>query len=463
MKTLPADLEKAISSFSAALTEHDSYFVLSHHDADGVTSCAITCDLLRSLGKDVEFTCLKQIDSFTAKIVASHSDKTLVLTDFGSGHHHILAEHGIADYYVIDHHKPEGVWEHQINPHDFGIDGGKSVSGAGMAYLVAKSLGRRDMAHLAVVGAVGDMQDSRGRLESINRIILADAVEQGTIACDKDIRMFGRMSRSIPQMLAYSGEPVIPGLSGDQQACSTFIESLGIPLMAGGEYRSYVELSPKEKETLFSALYMRMIDIGTPEYVIHSMFGEVYTLVKEKFKSELADAKEYATVLNACGRQRQPDIAVHVCLGDRGERWDSARKLLEKHRRNLRDGIEYLATAGTESMPNLSWFSAEAQIDESIIGVVAGMAYGAQIIPTGKPILAFAQDRDDPGFYKVSARANWSLVRAGIHLGDAMRECSRAWGGEGGGHNIAAGARVPKDKKEEFLASVDQRFSDQKS
>ncbi|MBU0762399.1 MAG: hypothetical protein KKD39_05185, partial [Candidatus Altiarchaeota archaeon] len=57
--------ETAIKEFSSQLIEHENFFVVSHHDADGITSCAITVDLLKSIGKDVEFKCIKQIDSAT--------------------------------------------------------------------------------------------------------------------------------------------------------------------------------------------------------------------------------------------------------------------------------------------------------------------------------------------------------------------------------------------------------------
>jgi RecJ-like exonuclease len=42
-----------------------------------------------------------------------------------------------------------------------------------------------------------------------------------------------------------------------------------------------------------------------------------------------------------------------------------------------------------------------------------------------------------------------------------MTACSKKHGGEGGGHDIAAGARVPKEKKDEFLASVNNMFAEQ--
>ncbi len=37
-----------------------------------------------------------------------------------------------------------------------------------------------------------------------------------------------------------------------------------------------------------------------------------------------------------------------------------------------------------------------------------------------------------------------------------MRHASEAYGGKGGGHNIAAGAQVPLDKIEDFVKTVDE-------
>jgi single-stranded-DNA-specific exonuclease len=459
---LDKKFEGALISFGKRLLECDDFFVISHHDADGITSCAITVDFLRAHGKSVEFKSIKQIDSTTVSDIKKQSDKTIVFTDFGSGQHSLLMENGVGNYYVIDHHIPEREYCLQINPHDFGYDGASQISGAGMAYLLARSFGRRNMAPIAVVGAVGDMQDSSGKLESLNRIIVEDAVVDGVLAVENDLRMFGRQSRPLAQMLAYSSDPIFPGLTGDVMACSEFIESLGIPLKKGGEWRSYVELSTKEREVFFSALYMALLDRGVSEKVISSLYGEVYTLLGEAFKSELRDAKEYATVLNACGRQRSSELGVYVCLGDRGQRWMAAQSLLESHRRQLREGIEYLKDIGVDENSQFSFFDSDGAIDESIIGVIAGMAYGARIIPYDKPVLAFAQDRDDVGFLKISARANRRLVDDGVNLGAALRESSRENGGEGGGHNIAAGARIPKEKKEDFLKKMKEKLKSQR-
>ncbi|MBD3260522.1 MAG: recombinase RecJ [Candidatus Altiarchaeales archaeon] len=444
------------------LSAENEVLVVSHHDADGITSCAVMVDLLRSIDVETDYMCIKQLDSTTISRIREYRGRPTVFCDMGSGQLPLIEENKIPDFYVFDHHPPAFEHPNQLNPHSFGYDGGSEISGAGVAYLFAKALGRPDMAHLAVVGAVGDMQDNSGALKSLNRMPLEDAVSAKNLLVENDIRMFGRQSRSLSQMLAYSSEPYLPMLTGDQLACSQFLEGLGLPLKDDlGEYSSYVDLNRAQRRKLTSAIYMRLLDFGTPEYIIQSMIGEVYTLLCETPKTELADSKEYATVLNACGRQQQSELGVKVCLGDRGETWDRARTLLESHRRNLREGLEYLKGNGTHSLSHIYYFDAGEVIPEAIIGVVAGMAYGARIIPPDKPVFAFAQDQDDDSKLKVSGRANMRLIRGGVHLGEALKHVSSELEGEGGGHDIAAGAKIPRKNKTKLLEKINQKIKKQ--
>jgi len=62
---------------------------------------------------------------------------------------------------------------------------------------------------------------------------------------------------------------------------------------------------------------------------------------------------------------------------------------------------------------------------------------------------------------KVSARATKPLVAAGLDLAVALRTVASELGGDGGGHNIASGATIPKGKEEKFLARVDEIVGEQ--
>lgn len=449
-----------ICCVSKKLAKEDNLLVVSHHDADGITSCAIMVDLLTGLGKDTEFMTIKQLDSTTIGNIGD-TDRTIVFTDMGSGQLTLLKENEIRDFYIVDHHTPEERYVKQVNPHFFGYDGGLEISASGMTYFVAKSLGNTGMAHLAVVGAVGDMQDSDGKLHSLNRIVMEDGIKQKLLKVRQDLRLFGRQSRPLTRMLTYSSNPVLPGLTGNNMACASFIQNLGIPLQVNDHMRTYVDLDFSERKKLMTALYTHLLDLNIPEFIVQGLIGEVYTLLNEEKGTELRDAKEFATLLNACGRQKQPEIGVKVCLGDRGENWMKAKDILQSHRRMLRDGIGLLKERGVKKRENFYFFDSGGGIDENIIGVIAGMAYGAQIIPPDKPILAFAIDNDDPRMLKISGRANWSLIKRGLHLGNALKMESRKLGGEGGGHDIAAGARIPKTAREEFLNNIDKTFKEQ--
>lgn len=463
MQNINENFLRKANEIAKEIIKRNKFLVVSHYDADGVSACAIVVDLLKNLKKDVSFKIIKQLDSKTIDEFKSYEDKTIIFTDMGSGQISSI-EKKIKDFFILDHHVPEKENERELNPTFYGYDGGLEISGSGVAYMVARALNFRNMAHIAVVGAVGDMQDSKGKLESLNRFIAMDAVKEGTLKIEKDIRLFGRQSRPIAQMLAYASDPLIPGICGDEIAAFNFLQNLGIKLKReDGLWRHYIDLSKEEKEKIISEIYIYLLDCDVPEYIIQGIFGEVYTLLKEKERTELRDAKEFATLLNACGRQNSSETGVQICLGDRNKYLKKARGLLEKHRKALRQGIEYMKEKGVFEMSNLYYFDASGVIDENIIGVISGMGYGAKIFPPYKPIISFADDKDNKDMIKVSARANWSLVKEGIHLGNAIRNASKSVGGEGGGHNIAAGAKIPKDKRDEFLKKLNETFKEQVS
>jgi single-stranded-DNA-specific exonuclease len=75
-----------------------------------------------------------------------------------------------------------------------------------------------------------------------------------------------------------------------------------------------------------------------------------------------------------------------------------------------------------------------------------------------KPIVATALSEDDQ--VKVSARGTEELAAGGLHLGKVMQLAAEALGGGGGGHDVAAGAYIPVDKEEAFIAKVNSLVRD---
>ncbi|MBX0287658.1 single-stranded-DNA-specific exonuclease RecJ [Haloarcula salinisoli] len=478
---VPALADRATAS-ADRLRAADRVLLASHIDADGLTSAAIASAALARAGIPVETVFKKQLDADEIASIAARDEETVLFTDFGSGQLDVISEHvaaGDFEAVVADHHQPadpaechpdavhdtDGYadFDYHCNPLLVGINGASELSGAGAAYVLARALepddgDNRDLAALAVVGAVGDMQAVGGELVGANSGIVEEGVAADVLTEGTDLSLYGKQTRPLPKLLEYATEVPIPGISNDQAGATRFLEKLGLDLKRQGEWRTWADLTDDERQTVASALVQRAVKRGVPAEKIESLVGTTYTLTAEPTGTELRDASEFSTLLNATARYERADVGLAVCLGDRKAPLEQARKLLANHRRNLSQGLDLVKERGITHAEHVQYFDAGDAIRETIVGIVAGMALGTDGVDADKPIIAFA---DADGETKVSARATGPLVGRGVDLSVVMGEAARSVGGDGGGHDIAAGATVPAGEEDAFIAAADDIVADQ--
>jgi len=478
------DLAERADACAQHLRSADSVVLASHIDADGLTSAAIAATALERAEIPFRTVFSKQLDAEEIAGIAELEPDTVLFTDFGSGQLDIIAEHEATGDFtpvIADHHQPATAddaddedaadaeapeTEFHLNPLLFGINGASELSGAGASYVLARALepeggDNRDLAALAVVGAVGDMQASGGELHGANERIVEEGVDAGALETATDLALYGKQTRPLPKLLEYSSDVNIPGISNDESGALSFLDDLDLDLKSDGEWRRWVDLDDDERQTVASALVQRAVSRGVPASKIDGLVATTYALADEQVGTELRDASEFSTLLNATARYERADVGLAVCLGDRGPALERARQLLRDHRRNLSEGIQWVEEEGVNREDNLQWFHAEDRIRETIVGIVAGMAVGADGVDRGLPIIAFAEKNDEE--VKVSSRGTHSLVRTGLDLSAVMGEASRAVGGDGGGHDVAAGATVPAGTEAEFVERADEIVGDQLS
>ncbi|MUV89325.1 recombinase RecJ [Halapricum sp. CBA1109] len=468
------ELDDRAAACAERLRAADSVVLASHIDADGLTSAAIASTALSRADIPHEVVFKKQLDETEIASIAAMDCETVLFTDFGSGQLDVISRHvsaGDFEAVIADHHQPSAPgdctdavtdtdgyadFECHCNPLLVGIDGASELSGAGASYVLARALdaGNTDLAGLAVVGAVGDMQATSGQLTGANTAIVEEGIEAGVLEEGKDLTLYGTQTRPLPKLLEYSSDVHIPGISGDESGAIAFLNDLGLELRVDGEWRTWVDLSADEKRTVASELVQRALRRGVPAGKVERLVGTTYTLPTEPEGTELRDASEFSTLLNATARYERADVGVAVCLGERGEALQRARRLLANHRRNLSEGIEWVTEQGVTDREHLQYFDAGDRIRETIVGIVAGMALGSDGISREKPILAFAEKSETD--LKVSARGTGPMVGRGLDLSVVVGEAARSVGGDGGGHDIAAGATVPAEKKEAFLDAADE-------
>jgi len=464
---VPALADRA-AACADRLREADRVLLASHIDADGLTSAAVASTALARAGIDHEVVFEKQLDAASIDAIAAREFDVVLFTDFGSGQLDDIAAHEAAGDFVpviADHHRPaDRETRYHLNPLLEGIDGASELSGAGASYLLARELegpdgDNRDLAALAVVGAVGDMQESTDGLVGANEAVVADGVAAGAVETRTDLDLYGRQTRPLPKLLEYASDVTIPGISNDESGAISFLSDLDVDVRRDGEWRRWVDLDADERRRVASALMQRAVAAGVPADRIESLVGTTYTLVDEEPGTELRDVSEFSTLLNATARYDRADVGLAVCLGDRGDALAEAKRLLRNHRKNLSEGLQWVKTEGVTHEENLQWFDAGSRIRETIVGIVAGMAVDSSAVDASKPVVAFAEE--SAAELKVSARGSHALVRQGLDLSAVMRDASRAVGGDGGGHDVAAGATVPTGERDAFLAAADELVGEQ--
>jgi single-stranded-DNA-specific exonuclease len=459
-------LSELCKSPAEEIKKKKNLLVVSHVDADGLTSAAIVCTALERCGLDFQPKFFRQLDEAAMDEVADHGADLVLFTDLGSGMIQQICDRSLSAV-VADHHKPaicEARPLAHINPHLVGADGATQLSGSGTSFLLARALAHApgsndDLAALAMVGAVGDLQDmAHGHLVGINRHILEIGSRAGAVSFSRDIKLFGRQTRPVYKMLEYCQDPYLPGLSGNEDACIAFLKEVGIRL-GGEKWRRWIDLSQEEKASFVTAILQKGLRSGISNVKLERLIGEVYVLLGEQEGTELRDASEYSTLLNATARYGHASVGLQVCMGDRDKAFSEAQRLLGQHRQNLVNGLKLISERGITPLKSIQYFDAGDAILDTIVGIVAGMSF--QMADRSRPILAFALTPE--GDLKVSARGTQDLVRSGLDLADALSRSARAVGGVGGGHNVAAGATIPPQAKEEFLALMDSMVGQQLS
>jgi RecJ-like exonuclease len=438
--------------------------VFSHLDADGIAAAGVIGKALYRLDAKFRIRITQQLDEKIIGEIVSDKPQLVIFTDFGSGSLDLLNEK-IPSFKVLilDHHQINGPQTNgnfvQVNPHMFGIDGATDVSGSGVAYFVAKAVNRANvnLAPIALVGALGDMQDKyeQRSLCCLNEIIVNDAVAAGLLKVEKDLTFFGRETRPIHRTLATTTNPFIPGLSGEEDKALAFLSSLDIPLKQGDKVRALRDLNDDERKRLCSALADHLLSKGL-HLSVDNLIGYVYVLTREKPNTALRDAREFAVVLNSTGRMDRPSLGVAICMGDRKAALEEANKILEEYRKNINKYLGWVneKPERMRELQNIYVIYGENFINEKIIGTVSSIIV-SELADDEKPLIAFANVEKEQAA-KFSARTTEAAIRKGVNLGTVMRLASEAYGGNGGGHNIAAGAQVPLDKLEDFVKTVDE-------
>jgi single-stranded DNA-specific DHH superfamily exonuclease len=172
----------------------------------------------------------------------SQNNKTaLIFTDVGSNLTELIPiiKSRKEDFYILDHHEVDGDIDFDmlpdnlffVNPTIFGFDGLDHISGATLAYMFAKKINFATIKQgwLAVIGIAGDSLKSMEKLQSFNKEIYQELVDEEVIYDEEGLILFGSMHDSIKNGLKFSILPFLNGFGGENdQKIKSFLNKLQI-------------------------------------------------------------------------------------------------------------------------------------------------------------------------------------------------------------------------------------------
>ena len=449
----------------------DPIYIFSHIDADGISSAAIMLELLLNLNRPLILRFIPQIvPSVIDEIIHDIKPMYLVFMDLGTDIPLKIAENlKTSRVLIIDHHILSGKKiEHDIdayvlNPRDFKIEGGIEISSSGVTYLLAKMFSQKiknieKMATLAVVGAVGDAQDvgAYRSIVGLNRLILDDGKKAGYIDYVHDILMYGRGIKPLYRLLAETYLINVPGVTGSYDGALDFLRRTGIIKGEDDIESIYLDdLTERKRDFLRKKLIEIIMTQYPGRYTIEDienlLTGEIYVFLKEE-RRPFRYARDLAMLLNACGKMRNPDLAMRAILNPKDRKalgeilnmYDRYRAIISSVLRQVDDKVEI--------MKNIAILNLGDMINEEITGTLASIL-STYFSSKCDIVMVIAKSIDN--VMKVSLRKTiGSKIRSIMPILskclESMREIS------GGGHESAAGLYV----REDLLSAFIEKFAE---
>lgn len=437
------DAARGAASRLRALPADARIRIVAHLDADGISGAAIVLKALLRERRPFHVTYANEHDAaFFRDLDHEPYDANVFVDVGGSALPTIVRLQGLQ--IVLDHRAPLEISAETANlcvihPRQVGDDAAKDACGATIAFAFALALTEAnwDLAPHALVGAYADRQQEGG-LTGWNAYVLTQALERNLIEQRKHV------SLGPGPLLDELRRPRPPWDRAGIPDPRAFLEDHGIAPEA-----TAFELPAGEAETLASALIARLLVNGLPAHTVRDLFVQV---PHSKVHDGLAIPR-LVSLASAAAREGDPGLGLATLVGDPGARRELEAIEARYHQtvRRLLDGLE---ASGVRTLRGLQVFPVP---QPAYVGEVCGLAM-QHVLPGSHAALAFTQVGER---VRCSARGLAEQATKGLDLGIALRQAASGVGGDGGGHAVAAGATLPRDRFEEFLAMADDIVSRQ--
>ena len=428
-EVLDPDFLDVLHSAAEKIRGENEFRIIAHYDGDGTSAGIILAKALLRLSKRFHLGYIRNLGeaSFRDRI-QEEKDLLTIIVDAGSDQLRFVPD--VQNIIVLDHHfyQKSASKALNINARDYDIDGTREACGSTMAYLMALTLddNNSDLFPFFLSGVIADKQDIGG-LRGLNR-----KLEEAYGSKYQKVHSLNLEGENLLDALSYSTDPFFNNISGNGENSKKLLREAGIEIS-----KPPLDLTEDEKRVLARKLSFSMVSHGVGSEALKYLESDVYRFPAYGFSS-----KEISSIIDGNAKIDKNSVAVQFFLGDRKikkecmDNWKIFKsKLIDYSYRSLKEIFQET---------NLRYFYAP---ESEMAGAISGLLM-LYLLPQDKPVIGFSVS---DGTARVSGRGTRKQVEKGLNLSVVLRNAAQSVGGDGGGHDIAAGANIPSDRVKQFL------------
>lgn len=413
--------------------------VLAHFDGDGGSAAIILTTALRRKGIKFHLGFIKSLDgdSFKQRI-EEYPDVFTIIVDAGSDQARFIEEY--ENIVILDHHffQENSFKGLNINARQFGIDGTRGACGATMGFVMALAIdeANSDLMPYLLSGVISDKQDIGG-FTGLNKDLFDHYGKNLKTAHTLNLE-----GSNLLDGITYSTDPFFYDLSGKPENVKAALETLNIE-----PEKNIFDLTDEELQKTAEFLATKLLEQHSGSEAIKYIENDLI-----KFEDLGFTSKEISTIVDGNAKVGMNSVPIIYFLGDQALKND----MINNWRIFKTKLIDYTYRAYKEVFEeeNVRYFYApESEMAGAISGIL--MLY---LMKQDRPLIGFNAGNNDT---KVSSRGSRRQVQKGLNLSLVMRESAKEVGGSGGGHDIAAGAVIPRGKEKQFVETANRIIGEQ--
>lgn len=427
---------------------------ISHNDADGISSLHLIQNLLYRMHVDYDYFIYNRSMSWSNYLNgilprSSTEKKAFIFTDVGSNlnelvplihkrkeHFFILDHHEVSDDILNEMEMPENL--HFVNPTVHGFDGLDHIAGATLTYLFTKKIDPKVVKQgwLTLIGIAGDSLKPMDQLESFNREVYEELLQEEIFEDKEGLLLFGAMHQSIRKGLKYSILPFLRGFGGENdESIKNFLRKVGI--------------DPKKKvERLTPEEINKIQEEGSFESKGH------YAILPNK-KGHLKFAFEHGLLLNIlCFK----NISAALSMVRQKTITRYAKRVYHEYISNLVQNLRTLINLDKyETQKGIFIDAGRGRIPPSNWSDTASFSTVNEILDPYK-ILFLGGEEKKNHMIKLSIRCTRKFLAShkGKGVNSLIDKIKANYGGMGGGHKLAGGIRLSKASYKRLKDNVDE-------